>query len=194
MKKYVILIILFIAISIMGFIIGLYIFKTENMQNEVNIAENIVTNKQNKENTNNIITTGSQEEKISVNTKIYQRVYYTDCKHLIETQIKDNKKYINKTKAEMQIEFIDWTIQKFTSNEVVLYKEIYNFCNEHYLACDEFGYIVIYQLDKNDVKKEKVMSTGIATEFLAEEDAEKLKAGIKIYSKKELNEFLEDFE
>ena len=31
-------------------------------------------------------------------------------------------KLINKTKADIQIEYIGWETQKFTSNEVVVYK------------------------------------------------------------------------
>ena len=78
-------------------------------------------------------------------------------------------------------------------NEIVLYKEMDEFCNEHFLLKEEEGYITIYKLDKKNNEK-FFQTTEIPTDYLAEEDLEKIRNGIKVYTEKELNKTLEDFE
>ena len=97
------------------------------------------------------------------------------------------------TEEELKDRFSDWEIQKFTPTEIVLYKEVDEFCNEHYLLKEEDGYITIYKLDENE-NETLYETTEIPTEYLPEEDLEKIQNGMKIYTEKELNKTLEDFE
>ena len=55
------------------------------------------------------------------------------------------------------------------------------------------GNIAIFELDQNN-NQIFLEDTEIATEYLAEEDLEKIQQGITIYTKKELNKAIEDFE
>lgn len=55
------------------------------------------------------------------------------------------------------------------------------------------GNIAIFKLDENN-NQTFLEDTEIATEYLAEEDLEKIQQGITIYTKKELNKTIEDFE
>lgn len=55
------------------------------------------------------------------------------------------------------------------------------------------GNIAIFKLDPNN-NQTFLEDTEIATEYLAEEDLEKIKQGITVYTKKELNKTIEDFE
>lgn len=55
------------------------------------------------------------------------------------------------------------------------------------------GNIAIFKLDPNN-NQTFLKDTEIATEYLAEEDLEKIKQGITVYTKKELNKTIEDFE
>ncbi len=55
------------------------------------------------------------------------------------------------------------------------------------------GNIAIFKLDQNN-NQTFLEDTEIATEYLTEEDLEKIKQGIIIYTKKELNKTIEDFE
>ena len=75
----------------------------------------------------------------------------------------------------------------------MLYKEVNEFCNEHYLLKEDNGYISIYKLDENS-NETFLETTDISTNYLTEEDLKKIQEGIKIYTKKELNKTLEDFE
>ena len=55
------------------------------------------------------------------------------------------------------------------------------------------GNIAIFKLDPIN-NQTFLEDTEIATEYLAEEDLEKIKQGITVYTKKELNKTIEDFE
>ena len=138
--------------------------------------------------------TSSSENKTTPNTKIIEKVYYNDCGHLVQTENSIQEKLINKNESEFQIEYIGWEIQKFTPSEIVVYKEVNDFCNEHFLLKDVEGEIIIYGLDKNDKEKEVIRETGIQTKYLSETDIDNLKNGIKIYGNKELNAIIEDYE
>lgn len=74
-----------------------------------------------------------------------------------------------------------------------MYKEVDEFCDEHYVLKEKDGNITIFKLDQNN-NEIFLEDTEIATEYLAEEDLEKIKQGIIIFTKKELNKTIEDFE
>ena len=75
----------------------------------------------------------------------------------------------------------------------MLYKEVNEFCNEHYILKEKDGNIVIFKLDNNNNER-FLEDTQIAIEYLTQEDLERIKQGITIYTKKELNKTIEDFE
>lgn len=195
MRKYIVFIL--IIGLIISFIIGLYIHKLSEVDEKIafeaeyqNIeSKNVIQNVQDL-----LEETSHTEIKTSPNTKVIEKIYYNDCGHLVESEIKMKENLVNKNEAEFQIEYIGWEIQKFTSNEVIVYKEIYDFCDEHFLLKDVEGEIMIYSLDKYGNEKEFIRETGIQTRYLPETDVENLKKGINVYGSLELNQFLEDFE
>lgn len=100
---------------------------------------------------------------------------------------------MNLTEEQLKNQLPEWEIQKFTPEQIVLYKEVDDFCNEHYKLKIENGYVRIYELDEQ--KNEKLLkSTDISSEYLTNQDLEKLKNGLEVYTKKELNKTIEDFE
>ena len=133
---------------------------------------------------------------VVANLKLLQieKKYYNNCKHLVQEEQKIKEKLINKNESELQIEYVGWEIQKFTPNEIVVYKEINDFCDEHFLLKDVEGEIIVYKLDKYGNIKETIIETGIQTKYLSEIDIKNLKNGIKVYGNKELKKSLEDFE
>lgn len=188
---------LFLVLAIvMGFFVGKYLYKKEN-NNENEVAEENIANT--KVNTANIIEnvevpTSMQNEKISVNTKIIEQIYYNKCNHIIETAIKDTEKYINMTENMLKKELPNWKIKEFTTEKVVLYREEEDFCNEHFLVKDVDGYVAIYTLNSSDEVLEILKTTDIATKYLTDADKSSLKNGITIYTEKNLNKLIEDFE
>jgi len=199
MKKYTIIAIIVFGI-ILGFITGLYLYKIKQIDysNKEIVAQTIEDDctaivELNNEELSNIIQTNELEEKTSPNCIITLKVYYESCEHLIETRKNIEKAQVNMTEEELKQKFLDWEIQKFTANEIVLYKELNRFCNEHFMLKEENGYIAIYKLDENE-NAQFFQTTEISTDYLAEEDLSKIREGIKVYTEKELNKTLEDFE
>ena len=199
MKKYTIIAIITIGV-IMGFLTGIYIYKINKIdsQQKEYIAEEVedectAIGELNGEEIANLIITNSEEEKTSPNCVITLKIYHEACEHLIESRQSIEEADVNMTEEELKKRFSDWEVQKFTPTEIVLYKEVEEFCNEHYLLKEEDGYIVIYKLDEND-NAEFFNATQIPTEYLAEEDLEQIKNGMKVYTDVELNKTLEDFE
>lgn len=196
MRKYAIFTIITVG-TLLGFLTGIYLYKIDQveMKKLADINQEEINNILNSadEEILNTIKTNSEEEKVSPNCNLILKVYYTKCDHLIESRELIEDTVVNMTEQELREKFSKWEIQKFTPTEIVLYKEANEFCGQHYLLKDKDGYIAIYQTDEN--KNEKLISTTeISTEYLAEEDLEDIKQGIRVYTKKELNKTLEDFE
>ena len=194
MKKYIVLVVLAIALS---FFLGTYLYKLDKINEELAFEVEYTTNKA--ENAINqaeeiLQRTSSSEDKINPDTKIIEKVYYNDCNHIVQTEKQAPEEMVNETKDLFQAEYIGWEIQKFTNTEVVVYKEIYDFCDEYYCIKDNNGTITVYKLDKYGKEKELIEETDIQTQYLAEEDIENLEEGIIVYNKSEVSKKLEDFE
>ena len=194
-KKLVIIILIGV---LLGFLTGFYLYKINKIEKEdINIKEESKKNnniiKKIDEETNNILKTSSKEEKTSPNCRIILKTYYKSCEHIIETKKNIEKANVNVTEQELKEKFPDWEIQKFTAKEIVLYKEVEGFCNEHYLLKEKNGYIAIYQLNEEGETKFFNL-TDIAIKYLDKKDIERFKTGITVYTNKELNKLLEDFE
>lgn len=198
MRKYTIMLML-IGI-ILGFITGIYLYKINKLDinkfsQEMAMVEDECTEIAQLEEMGelDLLKTNSEQEKVSPNCTLILKVYYNSCKHLIETKEKISQAEVNLTEQELRNKFQDWEVQKFTPTEIVLYKEMNEFCNQHFLLKEQDGYIGIYKLNE-DNSAEFFRMTEISTEYLAEEDLKEIKGGIEVYTEKELNKVLEDFE
>ena len=139
------------------------------------------------------IETAMNEEKISPNAICIFKTYYNDCKHTEIRNLEVPKELVNKGKQDMEDYYNKWEVKGFSNNEIVLYREINGFCDEHYKLKVKEGNISVYHLDENGVEKwEK--DTDINAEFLPEEDRNKVEDGLEIIGRENLNKVLEDFE
>lgn len=176
---------------ILGFLIGIYLYNTNQESKNLIISEKEETKIERKKEDKEV---SNQEKLITPNTKIIIKTYYKDCNHIIEESAALEDEWINLNEEELSKQANNFTIQKFSPEEVVLYKEENGFCNEHYLLIEKNGYIEVYFLDEKGEMKFMTNIVDIATELLPEKDREELKTGIKVYGKKELNKKIEDFE
>lgn len=142
---------------------------------------------------NEILVTNSEEEKISPNCQITLKKYYKKCKDEINEYIEVPKKLVNKTKEDLQKEYIDWEIKSFTSSQIVIYKEFEGECNEHYILKDDNGKISIYKFTENG-EEELYEKTEISTDYLTQTDNIDIKKGLKVNGQEKLNELIESFE
>ena len=196
MKKWMVILFLIIVIIVAVFI-GTSIFKLENNDNNPKQQQEENTNTENKiENVmkNDIsIDINSEEEKISPNATLILKKTYKECGHSIKDYAAIPEELVNLTKEELEEQYKDWKVEKFTPLDITLTKEIEGKCNEHYILKLKDGVIPIYEEkeDESEVLKEM---TGISTEYLTENDKMELEKGIKVYGKEELNSMIEDYE
>lgn len=184
-----------ILIIILSFLIGLYVYKNYTIDNNKEIAEELIDDECTKiEEEFSTLKVNAEEIKISPKAKLITQVLYTECNHLVEkTETILDEELINLTKEEFRNKYKEWEIKKFTSSEIIIYKEINDFCNEHYIVKENEGYVAIYKINKNgDEELERV--TDILLEYLTNSDIQNIKKGIKVYSKEDLNKTIEDFE
>ena len=157
----------------------------DDKQGNVNQDENNVIEKIANQNIDNSVSTNNEEEKVSPNCVLILKVYYNKCEHLTQKKQNIEESEVNMTEQELKERFGGWEVQRFTPSEIVLYKEMDEFCDEHYLLKEKDGYIAVYKLDEKD-RPTLIETTEVSTEYLAEQDLEEIKNGIKIFSKSEL--------
>lgn len=210
MKKWIYIIIGLGIIAAITITFDIIIFNNSNNKKENDIDNNIDSNsfyyyKHTDQNVdkkiinNNIevIETSNEDEKISPNCIFIFKTYYPKCNHIKVEKCQVDKTMVNKTKEELEALYKDWSVVTFRNDEVLLYKEEEGICNEHYLVKEVDDKVKIYILDENDALKEEERyfeASNIIIEYLTEEDNTKLKEGIIVYGKDELNKLLEDYE
>lgn len=141
----------------------------------------------------NLEATNANSIKISPNANITFKICYKECGHTIVEKEKVEETLVNLTKEEFHAQYKEWSIEEFKENNIILYKEEDGICNEHYFLKEENGYIVIYELKQNQ-NKQLLKVTDISTKYLPESDLVEIGNGMTIYTKQELNKFLEDYE
>lgn len=192
------LVLTIILILVFSFLIGKYIYKISTIEDTPNV-EIAKTEKIEDECTleyellEEIEQANANQEKVSPNAKLVTNIYYDECGHTVKRTSNIENKYINLTKEELQEEYSEWEIKEFSTEEIILYREEAGICDEHYIVKDNDGYVAVYSLDSNEKETLKEI-TEIATAFLPNTDIAKLKGGIKVYGRENLNSVLEDFE
>lgn len=196
MKKWI-YILCIIVIVVVAVIVGTMLYKNDNTTNNNEVQENLVNNVVVKENSYSVknditIQTTVEEEKISPNATIILKRHYLECNHIIREYMEVPEELVNLTKEELEQKKPEWTIEKFSTSEIILIKDESGICNEHYVLRESEGLIAVYKVEGETETLEEL--TGISTEYLTLEDREKIKAGIKVYGIEELNSVLEDYE
>ncbi len=196
MKKWGI-IIAFIIIFIIAIFVGNYIYDSSNKEENTIKSENTsnsIVNQVDYSVRNDItINTDSEEEKISPNATLILKKHYKECDHTIKEYAEIPEEFVNLTKSEIEKEYPEWKVEKFTPLDIILIKEEDGFCNEHFILREEQGVITVYKIDKQGGES-LYDTTGISVEYLTENDKLELKNGIKVYGKEELNSMLENYE
>lgn len=188
---------LFLLIFLFGIGVG-YIYLNETSTKEEEFGTENAINPQNvltPENTvdENTVNVDSQEIKISPQAVLIINKYYKDCNHTTTNLVEIPADMVNLTEEKLKNEYPDWEVISFSSREVSIYKEFDGICNEHYVLRENNGVITVYSLDEDE--NETVYEiTDISVEYLTDGDKERIRNGLVIYGKNELNAFLEDFE
>lgn len=198
MKKYYIISIIAIIIFAILVVSGIIIYNNMETNRKISNRNEIINNVNEMKNnltSNNIelVTTASEEEKISPNSIFIFKTYYKECEHIkVEKEIV-TETMVNKTKEDLEKIYKNWNIVTFRNDEVLFYKEEEGICGEHYLLKELEGKIAIYIIDdENNLNLYE--ETEIITNYLPEEDITRIREGIRVNGRQELNEALEDYE
>ena len=202
MKK-IWMIIPIILVILIGIVVGRLIYnnngklanKNNIIQNEINIVSEKVTDDciEEYQEVQEEIATNSQEEKISPNCLLILKKYYDECNHTINEYVDVPQDLVNGTEEDLKKEYQYWQIEKYSSNEIILYKEFNSNCGQHFVLREDEGKITVYKINENN-EEEIYEKTEISVEYLSETDKGKISEGIKVNGIEELNQLLEDFE
>ena len=193
MKKTFLIIVSIIFLLSISVMTGYYIYKTKIAQQQ-NIATNTLEENLIKEERNiTIEQVNTQEEKVTPNTQFVLQKHYETCGHTTINYVEIPSKIVNMTKDELQKEYASWEIKQFGAEEVILAKQEDGTCDQHYILREKDGYIAVYWVNK-DGKESLKEVTGIATEYLTQNDLMEIEEGICVYGLQELNSKIEDYE
>ncbi len=202
MKK-IWMIIPIILVILIGIVVGRLIYnnneklanKNNIIQNEINIVSEKVTDDciEEYQEVQEELATNSQEEKISPNCLLILKKYYDECNHTINEYVDVPQDLVNGTEEDLKKEYPYWQIEKYSSNEIILYKEFNSNCGQHFVLKEDDGKITVYKINENN-EEEIYEKTEISVEYLSETDKGKISEGIKVNGIEELNQLLEDFE
>lgn len=194
---------LIIVIIIIGIILGIFIYNNNAnnnkqnsiVENEINIVSEKVTDECTEEyqNSEKEIETDSQEEKISPNCLLTLKKYYEECNHNINEYVDIPQDLVNGTEEDLKNEYPYWQVEKYSSNDIILYKEFNSNCGQHFVLREDNGKITVYKINENN-EEEVYENTEISVEYLSETDKIKISEGIRVNGIEELNQLLEDFE
>lgn len=199
------MILLFVLVIIIGIIAGLSIYnknksdENNSVENEVNIISEKIEDDCTDEYTQLErqaqldMETNANEEKISPNCLITLKRYYNECQHTMNEYIDIPHDLVNGTKEDIEKRYPNWEIQKYSSNEIILYKEFDSNCGQHFILRNDNGKITIFKINENN-EEEVYEKTEISVEYLTEADKIEIQNGIRVNGIEELNQLIEDFE
>lgn len=206
MKKSVI-IILILSVIIIGIIAGISIYEKNKKEiSKENVVENIINEVSEiiidecteeweglQEQEALDIEANSNEEKISPNCLLTLKRYYKECNHIINEYTNMQQSLVNSTREDLLNEYPDWEISKYSSMEVVLYREFESDCGQHFVLKNDEGKITVYRINENG-EEEIYEKTDISVDYLTETDKIEIENGIKVNGTEKLNQLIEDFE
>ena len=193
MKKAMLIIVSVIILLSISIMIGYYIYKAEIAGQQDLAANTLDENIVKEERDFTIQQANTQEEKVTPNTQFILQKHYETCGHTTMDYVEIPSKIVNMNKEEVQEEYEDWEIKEFSKEQVVLAKNEDGTCEQHYILREKDGYIAIYWIEQDGTESLKEV-TGIATEYLTENDLMEINEGICVYGLQELNSKIEDYE
>lgn len=189
MKKYIILFLFGILMFELTFFVALNFFEIKNqefVETEVEKINKLEYFSETKE-------TSIDEEKIGINTQLIIKKIYSDCNHETDIIEKVSQKMINLTKEEFIKTFPEYTLKKFSKEEIIVSNEVNGICNEHFKIGLGDEFIEIFRLN-SEKEEELYLVTNILIDYLPQEDIKKLTSGIFVYGIDNINSILEDYE
>ncbi|MBQ9280463.1 MAG: BofC C-terminal domain-containing protein [Clostridia bacterium] len=132
------------------------------------------------------------EEKISPGAKLIIKKIFSKCSHSTVSITEVPKELINLSERELAKKYTGWNIEKFSSDEIIISREIDANCEDHYVLKEKDGIVSIYN-ELTEDKMNFIEKVDVDLELLGEAEKERLKEGIRVYGSSELGSLLEDY-
>ncbi|TJX16122.1 hypothetical protein E9840_00080 [Tissierella creatinini] len=138
-----------------------------------------------------------EENRITPNTFVEERIHYKECGHLVSKVSLADDEYVNMTKDDLN-EFLfankaNLQLISFSNVKVVLWGEKNHLCQDHYVIGEEGGSIAIFTIDENGQRLLNKQFPEYPINVLMEVDQAKLIEGIIVDSEEELSDILENY-
>lgn len=138
-----------------------------------------------------------EDNVISPNTIIEERIHYLTCNHII-TKIRAVETEIVNMKKQDYIDYLEekspsTKLISFSSNRITLGLTKNYLCENHYIIGEENGFIAVFCIEENGERVLKTVFKDNPISLLMEIDQEKITKGIVVDSEEELTEILENF-
>lgn len=138
-----------------------------------------------------------EDNRISPNTFIEERIHYKACDHLISETHASEVEIINMTKGEYE-EYLrtnspNLRLISFSNTKIVLWSERNHLCKNHYILGEENGKIAIFTIGDDGQRILDNVFTDYPITLLKDADQERIKEGIIVDSKDELSDLLENY-
>ncbi len=197
MKKIIFLGILVFIVSLgVGYLYSIMFLVDDNTSQSIEFELNEVEDYaiQNYTKLQTLEASSEEEEKVSPNASFAVKTYYDECGHFKFEYEKLPEKLVNLNRQEVDDLYDDCEVEEFSSNNIVMAKEINGLCNDHfYITIGDNGHIEVMRLNA-DGSFAKYQETEISKDYLPEEDIEKLEEGIYVFGSGNINSILEDYE
>lgn len=138
-----------------------------------------------------------EENRITPNTFIEERIHYKECGHLVSKVSLADDEYVNLTKEDLN-DFLfaneaNLQLISFSNVKVVLWGEKNHLCQDHYIIGEKDGNITIFNIDENGERIVDKVFDEYPINVLMEVDQDKLREGIIVNSEEELSTILENY-
>lgn len=194
MKKWIMYVIISI-ISIVGIIDIFLLIKIYQNTNNIEMEPNKeLADLQNSNiEISNILETSYTSTKVSPKAKLTFETMYLGCNHKDVKEEIASENMVNKNEYDVTEAYKTWEIKKFSSDNIIFYKEVDKMCGNDYIIKEQNGFINIFRIDTNgeEVLHER---TNIEVQYLPDTDALELKNGIRVNGIDKVSKILEDFE
>ena len=193
-----------LVVGIIGFFIGYRVYPIrnneenkvaiENKQGSVDEVPNLdktIVDQPDETTPVNII-----ENSVRVDTKLVFRTHYTQCQTIKDVPQETVEEMIglkeNALKEYVLQNYKDWQVVRFSTEEIILFQRKEQICPDHYFVSEMNGLIVVFKFNEAG-ERYVVEKTNIPVSHLPDIDQEKIKRGILIRTRAEVNQLLEDY-
>jgi len=193
MKNALMLIAVMIIMMAIGYIYGFYqetAKKQDSKNEEVDISKLALAG-------NDLRNENEDEETVTVispSTEIVLNRFYLRCRDRIVERRKPYREELGLKKEDIQAFFVNWTVEEFNEEQLVLNREINNYCSEHYILKELEGLVSIYVPEKEDEGLELVEQTSIKVQSLPLDLQHEINNGIVVESLEQVEYLIESWQ